>query len=474
MEGRSEGDGERGKQRLIVTGERETRSGRGFGAGAEGFLVLRIGSEISETIEKLAQLFDLTLGGPSAGVGDLLERQKSFESKESPGSAGAMGRIVSRRNFQPARPLDNSDTGRNSADDLTAGRLDKEEGQPQSPWPYTNARFKNGIVGLKNDGLTCCVNALLQSFYLTPQFTSILQRWDQRGEVVDPGNIPYAMCRLFDQMQASVSGMVSAEMFLHCLRLNHVKVYKQHDAEELFLIIFNLLMDQLRAPEMVKEMKRLYEIKVEQFVKCDSGTVTVKDSSLLSLPLPVREMGHGGVFNLEDALKEFFNPRELTRNDQCFCPDFQREKPAVQGFKLVSVPEILNLHLNRFSVPISPGGMIKKIYSSVAFPENLNLDHLPISEKSQEAGNGQECWLYQLHAVLAHSGFPFFGHYTVYVKSFRDSKWYHMNDSKVSQVSWADVTLTFGGHESKWTETAYMLLYKRVKQETETPSAAGQ
>ncbi|XP_041071415.1 ubl carboxyl-terminal hydrolase 18 isoform X2 [Carcharodon carcharias] len=385
-----------------------------------------------------------------------------------------MGRIVSRRNFQPARPLDNSDTGRNSADDLTAGRLDKEEGQPQSPWPYTNARFKNGIVGLKNDGLTCCVNALLQSFYLTPQFTSILQRWDQRGEVVDPGNIPYAMCRLFDQMQASVSGMVSAEMFLHCLRLNHVKVYKQHDAEELFLIIFNLLMDQLRAPEMVKEMKRLYEIKVEQFVKCDSGTVTVKDSSLLSLPLPVREMGHGGVFNLEDALKEFFNPRELTRNDQCFCPDFQREKPAVQGFKLVSVPEILNLHLNRFSVPISPGGMIKKIYSSVAFPENLNLDHLPISEKSQEAGNGQECWLYQLHAVLAHSGFPFFGHYTVYVKSFRDSKWYHMNDSKVSQVSWADVTLTFGGHESKWTETAYMLLYKRVKQETETPSAAGQ
>ncbi|GCB83546.1 hypothetical protein scyTo_0024072, partial [Scyliorhinus torazame] len=63
----------------------------------------------------------------------------------------------------------------------------------------------------------------------------------------------------------------------------------------------------------------------------------------------------------------------------------------------------------------------------------MNLNGLPISEKTQECGIGQEYWHYQLYAVLAHYGSAFFGHYTVYVKSFKDSKWYHIDDSRVCQ-----------------------------------------
>ncbi|XP_067907207.1 ubl carboxyl-terminal hydrolase 18-like isoform X2 [Heterodontus francisci] len=343
------------------------------------------------------------------------------------------------------RSMDNSKTDGNTAGYLAAEQLGGEARQtlPQSPWSYTCGRFKNGIVGLTNCGLTCCVNALLQSFYLTPEFTSILQRWNQRSEVAVPWNIPYEMCRLFDQMQTSVSGRVSVEEFLHCLTQNRVKVNIQHDAEELFLIIFNLLLDQLQNSRLAEEMKRLYEIKVEGFVECQCGKVSVIDSSMWSLPLPLQEMQNRGCFPL--------------------------------GFKLISVPGILNLHLNRFRAASSAGGFIRKIYSSVSFPEILNLDQLPLSEKTQKCGNGQECWFYQLYAVLTHAGLSGFGHYTAYVKSFTDSSWYHLDDACVSRVTWNDVMKTFGSHGSSWDETAYMLLYKRVEQERTTHcSARGQ
>uniref|UniRef100_UPI00398E4E9B ubl carboxyl-terminal hydrolase 18 n=1 Tax=Pristiophorus japonicus TaxID=55135 RepID=UPI00398E4E9B len=347
-----------------------------------------------------------------------------------------------------------------------AGGVREEEGQivRQSPWPYTHGKFNNGIVGLTNRGLTCCVNALLQSFFLTPEFTSILQRWDQRREVADDRNIPYNMCRLFEQMQASMSGVVSAEIFLNCLTLNRVKAHRQHDAEELFLTVFNLLLDQLLNPEMAEEMKRLYEIKVEEFVKCQCGKMSVKDSSMCSLPLPVVETQSRGSFKLEEALKLFFMPQDLSQNNQCYCSDCDRKCPVMQGFKLVSVPKILNLHLNRFRAPSSSWDFIRKIYSSVSFPETLNLDQLPISEKAQKCGNGQDGWHYHLYAVLTHAGNSIFGHYTVYVKSFKDSMWYHVNDSYVSQVQWEDIRKTFEGRVYSWDDTAYMLLYKRVEQ----------
>ncbi|XP_067856070.1 ubl carboxyl-terminal hydrolase 18 isoform X2 [Heptranchias perlo] len=354
---------------------------------------------------------------------------------------------------------------------VNAGRFEENEGRSlsQSPWPYTHGRFQNGMVGLANGGLTCCVNAVLQSFYLAPEFTSILQRWDQRREVVDWGNIPYGMCRLFDVMQASMSGVVSAEMFLQCLTLNHVKANKQHDAEELFLNIFNLLLDQLQNSDMAEEMKSLYEIKLEEFVNCQCGKVSVKDSSMWSLPLPLSGMGVHRSLKLEDSLKMFFRPQDLTMKNKCFCPDCGVKCPALQGVKLISVPKILNLQLNRFRAPSRRGDYVKKIYSSVTFSEMLNLNNLPISEKAQKCGIGQESWLYQLYAVLTHSGSSVFGHYTVYVKSFKDSQWYHLDDA---QVQWEDVTETFGSCDYLWGKTAYMLLYKRVERE-EPPPADG-
>ena len=42
--------------------------------------------------------------------------------------------------------------------------------------------------------------------------------------------------------------------------------------------------------------------------------------------------------------------------------------------------------------------------------------------------------VYELYAVLVHSGSAIGGHYYAYNKSFEDGKWYNYNDSNVSEI----------------------------------------
>ncbi|GCB81126.1 hypothetical protein scyTo_0022759, partial [Scyliorhinus torazame] len=79
-----------------------------------------------------------------------------------------------------------------------------------------------------------------------------------------------------------------------------------------------------------KELRSLYGIKLEQFVKCDCGDVTVRDSNFLSLPLPLKKAMFNGYFQLEEILRTFFEPQELTWGDQRLCPGCKKSRPAKQ------------------------------------------------------------------------------------------------------------------------------------------------
>jgi ubiquitin carboxyl-terminal hydrolase 47 len=47
--------------------------------------------------------------------------------------------------------------------------------------------------------------------------------------------------------------------------------------------------------------------------------------------------------------------------------------------------------------------------------------------------------VYELYAVLVHSGSAIGGHYYAYIKSFEDGKWYNFNDSDVSLINEEDI-----------------------------------
>ena len=68
--------------------------------------------------------------------------------------------------------------------------------------------------------------------------------------------------------------------------------------------------------------------------------------------------------------------------------------------------------------------------------------------------------VYELFAILIHSGGALGGHYYAYIKSFEDGEWYDFNDSSVSEIDAGEATSKiqemyggdFGGSAS-----AYML-----------------
>ena len=54
--------------------------------------------------------------------------------------------------------------------------------------------------------------------------------------------------------------------------------------------------------------------------------------------------------------------------------------------------------------------------------------------------------MYELYSILVHNGSAHGGHYTAYIKSFEDEKWYYFNDRSVTEVTGSDVLFdTFGG-----------------------------
>lgn len=90
-------------------------------------------------------------------------------------------------------------------------------------------------------------------------------------------------------------------------------------------------------------------------------------------------------------------------------------------------------------------------------------------------------WVYELYAVLVHSGAIAGGHYYVYIKDLDTNKWWNFNDSFVDEISEKQVREACGGSMQTHTNyygtkttvqscaNAYMLMYRKVLP-CETPS----
>jgi ubiquitin C-terminal hydrolase len=81
----------------------------------------------------------------------------------------------------------------------------------------------------------------------------------------------------------------------------------------------------------------------------------------------------------------------------------------------------------------------------VTFPlETLDLSEYVIGYK-------KDSYKYELYGVCNHSGGVMGGHYTAYVKN-ANGKWYHFNDTSVSEVGLVDSIIS---------PKAYVLFYRR-------------
>ncbi|XP_076014997.1 ubl carboxyl-terminal hydrolase 18 [Genypterus blacodes] len=309
---------------------------------------------------------------------------------------------------------------------------------------------QRGVRGLTNHRLCCCLNSLLQAFSATWELAELLDRWESDAVGYDMQNVPLQLKGALAAMQSDHHQSDPHRALLHCLHKNDVPLSIQHDAEEVFLCIHNLIQKQMDNKAVALDIQNLYRIVTETQVQClVCSTIQSGSSYLLSLPLPLRAEEN----SLESCVKSFFEFQELHGRDKCFCAQCGTKTASKQGVKLLSLPSILCVQLKRVW---NYGGIPQKLHCTVTFPESLDFaENFPETFSTHFT---EENCKYVLYAVVVHAGSTMCGHYTAYVRQQGNPAWYYANDSHVEPASWEDVQRTYGG---SFRATAYMLMYRR-------------
>ncbi|KAF8966337.1 hypothetical protein BDZ97DRAFT_1809088 [Flammula alnicola] len=173
------------------------------------------------------------------------------------------------------------------------------------------------------------------------------------------------------------------------------------------------------------------------------------------------EKRHKGL-SLQDCLDEFTKEEQLGEDDLWYCPQCKKHQQATKKFDLWKAPDILVVHLKRFS---NSRTLRDKIDVHIDFPvEGLDLTDMVgernIAKKLLEQGvdveelklgNLDEPLVYDLFGVDEHIGGLGGGHYRAYASNHITGKWYHFDDSYVTQARASESV----------NANAYLLFYRR-------------
>ncbi|XP_042528085.1 ubl carboxyl-terminal hydrolase 18-like [Dipodomys spectabilis] len=239
-------------------------------------------------------------------------------------------------------------------------------------------------------------------------------------------------------------------------------LFVQHDAAQLYLTFWNLLKDQIDDVDLVERLQALYTIRVKESLVCLLCTrESSRNSSMLTLSLPLYDVDAKPLQTLEEALRCFFHPRELASKSKWFCEACGTKTRGSQVLRMTHLPQTLTLHLMRFSIRNS---QTEKVCHLLHFPQRLDLSQVLLAEHQDFTEDAEQREAqYELFAVIAHVGMADFGHYCAYIRNPADGRWLCFNDSNVCWVSWEDVQCTYGNHHYRWQETAYLLVYMKIR-----------
>lgn len=157
--------------------------------------------------------------------------------------------------------------------------------------------------------------------------------------------------------------------------------------------------------------------------------------------------------SLGDCLTEFTKEERLGEEDLWYCPRCKKHQQATKKFDLWKAPDVLVVHLKRFS---NSRTLRDKIDTMVDFP----IDGLDISDmvgerqvakrliadgvNIEEMGlsNLDEPLIYDLFAVDEHLGGLGGGHYRAYASNHLTNQWYHFDDSYVTKARATDAVVS--------------------------------
>jgi ubiquitin C-terminal hydrolase len=169
-----------------------------------------------------------------------------------------------------------------------------------------------------------------------------------------------------------------------------------------------------------------------------------QDESVNSTDAPKKQ-----VVSLQECIELYTSQEKLSEDDKWYCPRCKLHQQATKKLNIWMLPEVLIISLKRFTYNRY---WRDKIDHMVQFP----IEGLDMSPYVIAPGHGKA--IYDLTTVSNHYGGMGGGHYTAYGKNKLDGKWYHFDDSSVTEAKQSEIV----------TKAAYVLFYHR--RDTNSPA----
>ncbi|CAA2980736.1 ubiquitin carboxyl-terminal hydrolase 8-like [Olea europaea subsp. europaea] len=198
---------------------------------------------------------------------------------------------------------------------------------------------------------------------------------------------------------------------------------------------------QMDEPVPISKSKRLIKV----LVSWPKKMIEDYDTSILSLlrdvcePTLKKPRESVSLYKCVDA---FLKEEPLGPEDMWYCPHCKDHRQASKKLDLWRLPEILVIHLKRFSYNQY---FKNKLETFVDFP----IDDFDLS--SYTFDKNKFCHHYALYAVSNHYGGMGGGHYTAFVQ-LGNNRWCEFDDNNVFPVDWEKIK----------TSAAYVLFYRRI------------
>ncbi|KAF8201450.1 hypothetical protein BJ912DRAFT_1019409 [Pholiota molesta] len=285
-----------------------------------------------------------------------------------------------------------------------------------------DSKRETGFVGLKNQGATCYMNSLLQSFFCTHYFRKAVYQIPTEDDLPTE-SVALALQRVFYNLQNSDQPVGTTEL-TKSFGWKSLDSFLQHDVQEFNRVLQDKLESKMKGTQAEGAIAKLFVGKMKSYIKC----VNVEYESSRIEEFNDIQLNVKGMKNLYDSFKDYVAVEMLDGENKYQAEGFGLQD-AKKGIIFESFPPVLHLQLKRFEYDMQRDAMVK-INDRHEFPFEIDLD-----EFLDASADRSQPWVYKLHGVLVHSGDLHGGHYFALIKPDRDTRWLKFDDDRVTPVT---------------------------------------